>query len=723
MSLAHHAPQRLTARRAAATRCGRPSHGTPAAGRHRISHRRLVIGLVTGAVAGGALLATALADDPPALVAAPPVVLDPQSPEVTAPMAEAPTPAVAAPRAIKVVAAPLPRPAPAAPRLSTPPALNAPGLVAGHHGASDRPGGAVVRLPAKRPVNRRDTATEAQLRRQLAEVPEVGIGRAGERLVWAYTSHVQNNLQATGDVNLSEPFVLLKVVPGTATLPLRSGTSAVTPAKAAATLAVLAQKLRAYLAVAAPVGPDGRRAAPGMLAAALRKEKRGERPEWLRAEAVPTMLQLLSHEDAPVRAMLVELLAEIRAPVATEALARRAVFDLDAAVRARAAAALAGRPADEYRQVLLAALRYPWAPAADHAAEALVMLRDRAAVPALVTLLREPDPSAPRRNGGGYIVQEVVRARHVTNCLMCHPPSLNGEGFVHGVDPVWAMRRRVALSGAAAAAGRGTPGGGGGGGGWGRGGSSTSVGVETPLTIRADIIYLRQDFSVQLPDAGLPVVNPGAVVGPVPEFRFDFLVHKRPLTRAELARRKDAPAAASYPQRDAVLFALRALTGRDAGSSTDAWVRLYPTAQVDVEAARLADRLVRADPARLGVLLRQSDRMADDVCTAGLCLAIDRLRGPARDQVRDALAQRFARLDPDALRARLRTDDPEVRTAAIAACGRKKDVDLVPDVVGFLEDPDPAIVQQAERALQRMTGRRLASAAAWRDWCQKEKPR
>src|SRR5262249_41679490 len=142
-------------------------------------------------------------------------------------------------------------------------------------------------------------------------------------------------------------------------------------------LNTLSQKLRFYLTRIAPVGQDGRRPDPAALEDTLRRELRGRKAEWLRPEAVPTLMQILVHEDVPVRRMLVDLLAEIPGPEATVALARRAVFDLAAENRAAAIGALKEREGKHYRHVLLRSLRYPWAPAADHAAEAMVALADK----------------------------------------------------------------------------------------------------------------------------------------------------------------------------------------------------------------------------------------------------------------------------------------------------------------------------------------------------------
>ena len=132
-------------------------------------------------------------------------------------------------------------------------------------------------------------------------------------------------------------------------------------------------------------------------------------------------------DDARARRVLVDLLARIPGRKASVALAGRAVFDLDPGIRESAVLALKGRPSDEYRPVLLAGLRHPWPPAADHAAEALAELRDRAAVPELISLLEQPDPGKPTRRGEHLVVREVVRLNHQTNCLVCHAPSLSAK--------------------------------------------------------------------------------------------------------------------------------------------------------------------------------------------------------------------------------------------------------------------------------------------------------
>src|SRR5437870_4674526 len=102
---------------------------------------------------------------------------------------------------------------------------------------------------------------------------------------------------------------------------------------------------------------------------------------------IRALAQLMQVEEEPLRLVLVRLLASSRWQPATVALARLALFDLSPMIREHAVHALQDRPLEEVRKILLDGLRYPWHPVADHAAEALVALRDTRAVPALRALL------------------------------------------------------------------------------------------------------------------------------------------------------------------------------------------------------------------------------------------------------------------------------------------------------------------------------------------------
>jgi hypothetical protein len=249
---------------------------------------------------------------------------------------------------------------------------------------------------------------------------------------------------------------------------------------------------------------------------------------WTRADCVPTLEQVLQAEAAPLRELLVKQLAKIAGPVASAALARRAVFDLSPGVREQAVQALQHRPAVEWQPTLLAALRYPWAPPADYAAEALVNLGDKAAVADLAKMRDLPDPRVPAFDADKkkWLVPELVRVNHLGNCLLCHPPSADANDALRA--PVPEPGKRLPL---------------------------TYNHSEQGPAVRVDVTYLRQDFAVQ---------QRVEKAKPWPELqRFDYLVRKREVPADEGAARAATAWGRDYPQREAVLFALRELTGTD----------------------------------------------------------------------------------------------------------------------------------------------------------------
>jgi hypothetical protein len=269
----------------------------------------------------------------------------------------------------------------------------------------------------------------------------------------------------------------------------------------------------------------------------------------LQEETLSTAVQLLQVEPPFERRSLTKVLSEASGRVSTALLARRALFDPAFEVREAAIEALKKRSAEDYRQILLDGLRYPWAPVADHAAEALAALRDDEAVFDLVALLDEPDPCAPTQcKDNKWVVREVVRINHFRNCLLCHAPSSSAEDGLRGFIPIPGKPLpRVAY-----------------------------YGSQRGYFVRADVTYLRQDFSL---------CERVAEHGDWPEWqRFDYLIRTREMTRDDLiAHNKKAPRAdrAYYPQKDAVLFALRELTGLSAGENSAVWYGLLCPTQAD----------------------------------------------------------------------------------------------------------------------------------------------
>jgi hypothetical protein len=566
--------------------------------------------------------------------------------------------------------------------------------------------------PAKKPFKRLSNATEEDLRKQLSEMTEIGLGRRGSKVAQTYASNVKRNAVTLNPPTLPDATALLNVCPDLRTLPIRTGPDCQLSPAAAGTLEVLARKLRLHLTVTAPPAADGSRPGMTVLQKNLRLEKRGQRPEWLRAEAIPTLTQLLMAEDSNARRMLVDMLAEIADPRATKVLAQRAVFDLDPAVREAAVAALKGRPVEDYQPFLLKTLRYPWAPPAQHAAEALAALETRDAVATLVTLLKLPDPGGPQViDKSRATMPEVVRANHLQNCLMCHAPAWTMNDPVLALDP-WATRidrqlleqivgpktaQRLLC----------TPG----------GYDNPSTPGRVPVVIRADITFLRQDFSVKL-----PVVKPPNPL--VPEQRFDFMVRNRPLSTPEKGLLKtwaeDHP---DYPQRDAVLFALCELTGKDPGRTTEAWQKLFPRAETEALAGRLCRQLRTLDPLRREALLHQMREGKEPANTLAIAWAIPNLPEGSKEQARTALTERLMRLPSESLREQLGEKDPEIRQAAVRACTRKEDKAFVPDLIAMLDDGESRVAKTAEGGLQSLTGQRFSQAAAWKEWWKSQDPK
>ena len=575
--------------------------------------------------------------------------------------------------------------------------------------------------------------SEEALRSQLENAPEVGLSpKTMEVLLKAYPLAYDVSARLTKVVNF-DPKPLVVVCPPAGNLPLLSGAACRLDPASALTLQTLSRKLRLYLAANAPLGIDNKRIDPARLEFALRRERRGPQPEWLRPEAIPTLMQMLMHEDRPVRRMLVELLSEIPGPAANVALAQRALFDLAPDVRQSALEALLERPYADFRHVLLEGMRYPWPTIAEHAAEALIALGDRDAVPALVTLLDEADP---RFVGGGkpeeLRVREVIKTNHLNNCLLCHPPALGFSDPVPGVIPGLIQQVPVTLTSAQAANVQSSatsvaniPGGHN----YGASGSSATnivpsnpsviqtstttrtvvntqqtITLRLPVIVRGDITYLRQDFSVQQ-----PVESPGQ---PLPvNMRFDYLVQTRPLNRGEL---QDAPGkrAEMPPHRLALLYVLRELSGKDAGPETADWQKIYPHARRDADAMRLKDALLRTAPGQRQALLSQYKSARGDAYAWALATALPHLKGAERNLAREVLGAHLARLAPRDLRLRLQDDDAEIHRAAALVCTEKTTREYLPELIECLQDPDQAVARAARQALIRVSGRTLGPPSA-----------
>jgi hypothetical protein len=416
--------------------------------------------------------------------------------------------------------------------------------------AVDRP------LPAQpEPVSvpprfkRRDVASEPELLyRLLTEVPEADLdavaGSSAKILSAAKggtSSEPKNGAKAASSA--AHPTLAhVKDRRDLAGLPMRGEKECVKEAKAAKQMGELSRRLRTKLGrLEGPARPSlSQRDTWSRDAAimALLPEGDGKYD----ADQLTTLVQMLQIESRYVRLHLIKLLAASKDKQASILLARSAIFDLADGVREAAVEALKTRPRAEYREVLLAGLRYPWALVADHAAEALAGVKDSDALSDLAGLLDQPDPAALFLNRDKkWVMPELVRVNHFRNCLLCHAPSLSTADPVTGPVPTPGEPLPVVYYEKV---------------------RSRSARVNF---VRADVTYLRQDFSVLQ-----PVENPDR--WPWLQ-RYDYVIRLRELSTLERDAREHAEVPASYPQREAVLFALREVTGQDAGATSEAWRR------------------------------------------------------------------------------------------------------------------------------------------------------
>jgi hypothetical protein len=557
--------------------------------------------------------------------------------------------------------------------------------------------------------------SEFELLKQLANTQDFGLTTLSrQQMAAAY----QTDYQATARLAMrpqAEPSTLLSYFPAAAQLPLRGASTCQLPPREADMLGHFSRKLHVYIDLIAPFDPaTGKRKEPVKLREALRSERRGKKPEWLRPEAVPALVQILMHEEAPLRLMLVDLLSEIEGPAATIRLAQRAIFDLSPQVRDEAIAALRTRPREPARPVWVNAFRYPWPRAAIHAAEALAVLKDDEIAPLLVAQLDKPDPALPyNTHDGKTMVRDVVRVDHISNCLLCHAPAFNGRDPVVGIDPV-TIRPNSALENPNARYARDLL------------NPRPSGQWANNLLIRADVQFVRQDFSVTFP------VKPAFDL--VQGRRVDFMVRTRQLKGEELReyRKQEQSKPSSYPQRDSLLAALKAVTGRYLGPTTEAWAQVYPHAGAEADGLRLSEALKKAPHEVIDRLVAKYRDSKDDAYTEGLARAIPHLGPKVQAKVREALVVRVTRLTVEQVRDRLGDDDDELRKAAAWACVRRLDPESIPDLISLLFAPDLKVVEGARKALQTLTDEdffpsdatdaqaRALAAARWQAWLRNE---
>jgi hypothetical protein len=410
-------------------------------------------------------------------------------------------------------------------KLSPPNALETNQLLLSSNASYDRPTMLGLLKYPRQPLG------SDELRKQLRAVAEFGLKRDTDDPI--VKQIIDMNKRQFNDFPQRHPFA--SVIADVQTLPLRMGLDCHLNLQAAMTLQSRSKKLREYMF-------DSRNASD------LRRQlTKGDWENWIAPSAVPTLVQILQTEGEDFRLLLVELLSKTSGRAASRALANRAVFDISSDVRHAAVQALRQRDKKEYRDVLIGGLRHPWPTAADFAATALVGVNDRSAFSKLVKLLDEPNPAAPYsvydENGLGHYMREMVRINHNQNCVLCHALSVNNTEFVRAAIPDPKAPLPPPFSPAY---------------------YRQRLEDKSRVFIRADVTYLRQDFS--LPQT-VESSDPSREIQ-----RFDYCVRNRPLSNDDWIALSERPIA--YPQREAVLFALRELSGEDRGRASGDWLRI-----------------------------------------------------------------------------------------------------------------------------------------------------
>jgi hypothetical protein len=564
--------------------------------------------------------------------------------------------------------------------------------------------------------------TDDDLRVQLLQAPEVDL-EAAPGTVQHIISR-SSKLAGTG----------VDYLPGYAAqradlvgLPLHQGAMARIGREEALNLKVLSQRLRLQIQSAMP-GNLGTIVDPRPDANVLRQRLLGtpQRELWLRPQAIGTLRQLLMPEHRNVRLILVELLSQIEGPLASMVLAERAIFDLDPEVRVTALVALKSRPVHEYDAALVRGLRYPWPTFADHAAEALVALDLRDAVPKMIPLLDARDLSDPYVTYLGKsrwcMMPELVRINHLRNCLLCHSYSASPLDPIRGLVPNAEHLVPLPATGVRT--------------GWGGGEGQSGVSIVKQAFVRPDINFVRQDFSVIQ-----PVPKHGKLWPP--DQRFDYLIRLRPVSGKQLLAWQDR--VKSYrptePQRETLLFALRALAGENPGPAPEDWKRLYSTitGQRFSKPLEPPEQLVHLRDCLLqGSALQQADALnafkdkRGSAYDTALALALPQMRPELQKSARTILVDRLFCLPLPQLREKLGDQNLEVRRAAVTVCKQRKLKPLVPELILLLDDDDAKLAQQVHDLLQQFASRNLGprpgadheqrqeAMAAWRDWWEKE---
>ncbi len=151
------------------------------------------------------------------------------------------------------------------------------------------------------------------------------------------------------------------------------------------------------------------------------------------------------------------------------------------------------------------------------------------------------------------------------------------------------------------------------------------------------------------------------------------------------------------------------------------------------QAATLAAQLVRTPESEWRNLLVKMQSGSGAVYTQAMVIAAGRLEGRRLMELRQALAERLARMTAETLRSMARSDEPELRRAALLAMAMKDDRQHIPDLIAALLDEEEMVVRAAKAGLKALTGQDLGppplaspadkklAAEAWLQWWEEHK--
>lgn len=151
------------------------------------------------------------------------------------------------------------------------------------------------------------------------------------------------------------------------------------------------------------------------------------------------------------------------------------------------------------------------------------------------------------------------------------------------------------------------------------------------------------------------------------------------------------------------------------------------------DAAVLASSLVRSTEKDWAAVLKKLRESRGGNYTLALVNAANRLEGDRLKQTRDALAERLTRMTADTLRSMAKSEEPELRRAALLAMAMKDEKKHIPDLIEAVSDDEEIVVRAARAGLRSLTdqdfgppkdanvGEKTLAKDAWKQWWEKQK--